>query len=73
MRAKILSIMGIIMLILFTTIGFFAIPIGITVNSLIGLVCGIKYKDQTLRKWSYGFLIIGILCIVYTLLNIYSM
>ena len=72
-RAKMLSLIGIIMLACIILFGFFAIPIGITICSFIGLIYSTKYKDKPFRKYSYIFLTIGLLSAAYTLLNIYSM
>lgn len=72
-RYKVLSILGIIILGIFIISGFFAIPIGITVCSAIGLVYSIKYKDNVFFKSSIIALIIGIMSIVYTILTIKSM
>lgn len=72
-RTKVLSLVGIIMLVCIMALGFFAIPIGITICSLIGIIYSIKYKDKPFLKYSYIFLTIGMLSVAYTLLNIYSM
>ena len=61
------------MLICILALGFFAIPIGLTLCSLTGLVYSIKCKDRAVRIYSAIFLIIGLSGTVYTLLNISSM
>lgn len=72
-RTRILSLIGTIMLISIIFLGFFAIPVGITLSSLVGLIYGIRTKDQKFRKWSTIFLVIGLLCCVYLFMNIHSM
>lgn len=72
-RAKVLGLIGIVMLICMVLLGFFAVPIGLTVCSLIGVIYGFKYKDKPFRIYSYIFLVLGISVVVYTLFNIYSM
>ncbi len=61
------------MLICIMALGSFAIPIGLTLCSLTGLVYGIKYKDRVVRIYSAIFLVIGLSGAVYTLLTISSM
>lgn len=61
------------MLICILALGIFAIPIGLTLCSLTGLVYSIKYKDRVIKIYSAIFLIIGLSGTVYTLLNISSM
>lgn len=65
--------MGAIMLIGFITLGFFIIPIGISICAIIGLIYGIKTKDKSFTKWSIVALVLGIACISYALLTIKSM
>lgn len=73
LRQRILGIIGIVMLVLFLVVKFFAIPIGITISSIIGLVYSIKYNDKTFLKWFVVAFIVGILSVIYTLLTIASM
>lgn len=73
LRQRILGIIGIVMLVLFLAVKFFAIPIGITISSIIGLVYSIKYNDKTFLKWFVVAFIVGILSVIYTLLTIASM
>lgn len=68
-----ISYMAIIMLILFITTGFFSIPIGISVCSIIGIIYSYKYKDRRFLKWSMLALAIGIASVTYTLILIKSM
>lgn len=72
-RTKIISCMAVIMLILIITIGFFSIPIGISVCSILGIIYGYKYKDKSFLKWSLVALSIGIASIIYTHVLIKSM
>ena len=72
LRNKVLIVMGIIMLVCFLTIGFFAFPVGIPLCAIIGLMYGIKNKDTIFTKCSAVALFVGIACIVYTLLVIKS-
>lgn len=72
-RTKIISCMAVVMLILIITIGFFSIPIGISVCSILGTIYGYKYKDKSFLKWSLVALSIGIASISYTLILIKSM
>ena len=70
LRNKVLIVMGIIMLVCFLTIGFFAFPVGIPI---IGLVYGLRYKEKRFTLFSSVGLVIGIGWAVYTLLLIRSM
>ena len=72
-RTRILSLIGTIMLVSIIFLGFFAIPVGITLSSLVGLIYGIRTKDQKFRKWSIIFLVIGLLCCIYFFMNLQSM
>lgn len=72
-RKAILITIGIVMIISIILLGFFAIPVGINLCALIGIVFGIKYKDKTFLKWSIAGLLIGILSLIYTLFTIHSM
>lgn len=72
-RTKVWSLIGIIMLVSIIFLGFFAIPIGITLSSFVGIIYSIRTKDQKFRKWSIIFLVIGLLCCVYLFMNIHSM
>lgn len=73
MRSKVLTVIGFTMLIGFATIGFFAIPIGITVCAIIGLCYGCRKHDKPFIKWSVLALVLGVALIVYTLCLIGSM
>lgn len=72
-RIKIISCMAVVILIFIIAIGFFSIPIGISVCSIIGTIYGYKYKDKNFLKWSLVALSIGIASIIYTLTLIKSM
>lgn len=72
-RTKAWSLIGIIMLVSIIFLGFFAIPVGITLSSLVGIIYSIRTKDLKFRKWSIIFLVIGLLCCVYLFMNIHSM
>lgn len=65
--------MGIIMLVCFLTIGFFAFPVGIPLCAIIGLGYGLKYKKKIFTLFSSVGLLIGIGWAIYTLLLIRSM
>lgn len=73
LRNKVLTAMGIIMLVCFLTIGFFAFPVGIPLCAIIGLVYGQKYKEKRFTLFSFVGLVIGIGWAIYTLLLIRSM
>lgn len=45
--------MGIIMLAGYVTIGFFIVPIGITLCAIIGLFYGFKKKDKLFGRCSF--------------------
>lgn len=70
---KVLTAMGVVMLICFLTIGFFAFPVGILICAIIGLTYGLKYKEKKFTLFSSVTLVIGIGCVIYTLLLIESM
>lgn len=72
-RTRILSLIGTIMLVSIIFLGFFAIPVGITLSSLVGIIYSIRTKDQKFRKWSIIFLVTGLLCCVYLFMNIHCM
>ena len=72
-RNKILTIMGIIILIGVTSMGFFVIPIGISICAIVGLCYGCKYKDKLFIRYSSVGLIIGIGLSIYTWCLISSM
>lgn len=61
------------MLVSFLLLGFFAFPIGISVASVVGLMYGIRNKDGLFTKCSIVALLVGIACIIYTLIVIKSM
>lgn len=73
MRRKVLTAIGVIMLICLLTFGFFAFPIGISLCSIVGLVYGIKGKDKAFIKWSSLGLLTGMVLIIYTLIVINNM
>lgn len=73
MRNKILLAISIIMLICLVTLGFFAIPVGLSLCSLIGIVYGYKYKDKKFLRYSKIGFIFGLICLVYALIVISSM
>ena len=73
LRNKVLIVMGIIMLVCFLTIGFFAFPVGIPLCAIIGLVYVLRYKEKRFTLFSSVGLVIGIGWAVYTLLLIRSM
>ena len=60
LRNKVLIVMGIIMLVCFLTIGFFAFPVGIPLCAIIGLVYRMKYKEKRFTLFSCIGLFIGI-------------
>lgn len=73
MKNKIPIAMGIILLICFFTLGFFAFPVGIPLCGTIGIIYGIKSKDKRFIRWSLIVLFVGITLVIYTLLLIKSM
>lgn len=73
MRVKIGLVMGAVLLISFLLLGVFALPVGIPVSAVIGILGALKTHDRTLLLGSVGLLAIGIVCIVYTLVLVYSM
>ena len=73
MKNKVLTTMGIIMLVCLVTLGFFAFPVGIPICSIIGLIYGIKSKNKLFIKWCSLALIIGIALVIYILLVINNM
>lgn len=73
LRNKVLIVMGIIMLVCFLTIGFFAFPVAIPLCAIIGLVYGLKYKEKRFTLFSCIGLVIGIGWAIYMLLLIRSM
>lgn len=73
MRTKILIAMGAVILITFLLFGVFALPVGIPVSAVIGIIGALKSHDRTLLLGSVGLLAIGIVCIIYTLVLVYSM
>lgn len=73
MRVKIGLVMGAVLLVSFLLLGVFALPVGIPVSGVIGILGALKTHDRTLLLGSVGLLAIGIVCIVYTLVLVYSM
>lgn len=73
MRVKIGLVMGVVLLVSFLLLGVFALPVGIPVSAVIGILGALKTHDRTLLLGSVGLLAIGIVCIVYTLVLVYSM
>lgn len=73
-RNKVLTIMGIIILIGIISIGFFVFPIGISMCAITGLCYGCKYKDKLFIRWSSVGLVTGIglsiLHLVFNLVNV---
>lgn len=65
--------MGAVLLISFLLLGVFALPVGIPVSAVIGILGALKIHDRALLLGSVGLLAIGIVCIVYTLVLVYSM
>ena len=72
-RNKVLTIMGIIILIGVTSMGFFVFPIGISICAIVGLCYGCKYKEKLFIRYSSVGLIIGIGLSIYTWCLISSM
>lgn len=73
MRTKILIAMGVVILVTFLLFGVFALPVGIPVSAVIGIIGALKSHDRTLLLGSVGLLAIGIVCVIYTLILVYSM
>lgn len=72
-RNKVLTIMGIIILMGVISIGFFVFSIGISMCAITGLCYGCKYKDKLFIRWSSVGLVIGIGLSIYTWCLISSM
>lgn len=72
-RASIIGAMAVIMLALFMTTGFFSIPIGVSICSVIGIIYGYKCKDKSFFRWSMLALVIGVAFIIYVVILIKSM
>lgn len=72
-RTKIIGVMAAVMLILFMATGFFSIPIGISLCSVIGIIYGYKCNDKSFLRWSMLALVIGVASIIYTVILIKSM
>ena len=73
MRKKVTSTIVVLMLVCMVTLGCFALPVGFTLCSLIGLAYGKKYQDKTYLKYSTIGMLLGLASILYTILVIYSM
>lgn len=73
MRSGVLVVIGFIMLIAFVVIGFFALPIGITLCAIIGLCYGFLKSDKLFIRWSAVALLIGVILVVYSFSLISSM
>ena len=72
-REKVLIVMGSILLICAIALGAFVFPIGLPICASIGIAYSRKYHDKLLLKWSLIGLVVGLLCLVYTLYLISGM
>lgn len=72
-RNKVLTAIGVIMLVCLLTMGFFAFPVGLPVCGIIGLTYGLKCKDRKFTLFSSIALVIGLCWAAYTLLLIMAM
>ncbi|MDD4516162.1 hypothetical protein [Massilibacteroides sp.] len=72
-RSRVLTAMGIIMLVCLVFLGFFAFPTGILLCGLVGVIYGIINKDKPFIKWSAIALTIGLVFVLYTLFIVDSM
>ncbi len=72
-RSTILTIIGIVMLVGISLLGFFGIPIGILLSSIFGICFGIYKKDKLFIQWSSIAFILNIPFIVYIFILIQCM
>lgn len=72
-NGKVLTAMGVVMLVCLVAMGIFAFPVGLPICGVIGLVYGLKYKERKFVLWSSVALAIGALWAAYALLVIYGM
>ena len=73
MRKKVTSVIVILMLICMAVLGVFAVPVGFTLCSLVGIVYGLRYHDRAYLKYAVAGLILGLIALLYTVTLIYSM
>ncbi len=72
-KTDIFCLMAIVMLVLIITTGFFSVPIGINICSILCIIYGYKYKEKSFIKWGAAALAIGLASVVYTIVLIGSM
>ena len=72
-KTNIFCLMAIIMFILILTTGFFSVPIGINICSILCIIYGYIYKEKSFIKRGTAALVIGIISAVYTIMLIKSM
>lgn len=72
-RSKILTAMGIIMLVGIVILGYFGFPIGILLCAITGLCYGIYKKDWLFFRWSAVAFILDISFIIYCCMQIQYM
>lgn len=73
MRTKILTAMGIILLVCLVAFLFFGLPIGFFFCSLVGLIYGIIQKDHLFVKWSSAVLVVDIVFWIFFYFGIQTM
>lgn len=72
-KSKVLTAMGVVMLVCLVALGMFAFPVGLPICGVIGLVYGLKCKERKFILWSSLMLAIGILWAAYALFLILGM
>lgn len=65
--------MGIVMLVCLMTLGLFALPVGMPLCGIMGLVYGVRHHDKRLIGWSVAGLLAGGAAALYTWLLLLSM
>lgn len=72
-KSKVLTAMGVVMLVCLVALGMFAFPVGLPICGVIGLVYGLKCKERKFILWSSLMLAIGVLWAAYALFLILGM
>ena len=70
---KVLTAMGVVMLVCLVTMGMLAFPVGLPICGIIGLGYGLMCKKRKFVLWSSIALAIGVLWAAYALLLIWGM
>ena len=72
-KSRVLTAMGVVMLVCLVALGMFAFPVGLPICGVIGLVYGLKCKERKFILWSSLMLAIGVLWAAYALSLILGM